>query len=351
MAARPLALMLCALGWLAHVGFADSSAAHAALVPQDLALIVNEADPLSVAVGDYYRRKRGIPAANVIRVRIDSTQETLAAETFATLRAQVRAQTPEGVQAYALTWTQPYRVECMSITTAFAAGFDSAFCSKGCDKTRLSPYFNSNSRQPHRDLGWRPTMSIAARDFRRAQQLIDRGAAAGQSSALGRAYLIETSDVHRNVRAATYADAKRMVGGMIDVQIVRTPALEDKPDVMFYFIGAAQVDKLETNRFLPGALGDHLTSFGGDLTGSRQMNSLRWLEAGATGSYGTVVEPCNFPGKFPNVGLLMQRYLAGETLLEAYWKSVAMPGQGLFIGDPLARPYGVRDVSSRVSSW
>ena len=35
----------------------------------------------------------------------------------------------------------------------------------------------------------------------------------------------------------------------------------------------------------------------------------------------------------------MEHYLRGETLIEAYWKSVAMPGQGIFIGDPLANPY------------
>jgi hypothetical protein len=35
----------------------------------------------------------------------------------------------------------------------------------------------------------------------------------------------------------------------------------------------------------------------------------------------------------------MHHYLAGETLIESYWKSVAMPGQGIFIGEPLARPY------------
>jgi hypothetical protein len=29
-------------------------------------------------------------------------------------------------------------------------------------------------------------------------------------------------------------------------------------------------------------------------------------------------------------------------LLEAYWKSVAMPGQGLFLGEPLARPFAGR---------
>ena len=35
----------------------------------------------------------------------------------------------------------------------------------------------------------------------------------------------------------------------------------------------------------------------------------------------------------------MAHYLQGETLIEAYWKSVLMPGQGLFIGEPLARPF------------
>jgi uncharacterized protein (TIGR03790 family) len=63
---------------------------------------------------------------------------------------------------------------------------------------------------------------------------------------------------------------------------------------MFYFVGAATVPNVEGTQFLPGAVADHLTSFGGMLTDSPQMSSLRWLEAGATGSYGAVVEPCNF---------------------------------------------------------
>ncbi len=32
-------------------------------------------------------------------------------------------------------------------------------------------------------------------------------------------------------------------------------------------------------------------------------------------------------------------YLRGDTLIEAYWKSVATPGQGIFIGEPLAAPF------------
>ena len=35
----------------------------------------------------------------------------------------------------------------------------------------------------------------------------------------------------------------------------------------------------------------------------------------------------------------MQAYLGGASLIEAYWKSVARPGEGLFIGEPLTAPF------------
>ena len=312
-----------------------------ALTARELGLIVNEADPLSVRVGEYYARARRIPAHNILRVRIEGGGKSLSSEQFAVLKADLDARTPATVQAYALTWVAPYRVECMSITSAFAFGFDRAYCGQGCALTRLSRYFDSDSHRPFSELGIRPTMSIAATNFDNARALIDRGLAAsvqarsGQSPP-GTAYLVETDDVARNVRAASYSDAGLLIAGRVPVQIVHTPGLKNRDDVLFYFIGAKSVPDLASNHFVPGPVGDHLTSTGGDLLGRRQMSSLRWLEAGATGSFGTVVEPCNATGKFPNVGLLMRRYLGGETLLEAYWKSVAMPGQGIFIGDPLA---------------
>jgi uncharacterized protein (TIGR03790 family) len=87
-------------------------------------------------------------------------------------------------------------------------------------------------------------------------------------------------------------------------------------------------------------MADHLTSSGGALTErGGQMSALAWLEAGATASYGTVVEPCNLPQKFPHPAVAIAHYLAGETLIEAYWKSVRMPGQGVFVGEPLAAPF------------
>src|SRR5439155_15366175 len=93
--------------------------------------------------------------------------------------------------------------------------------------------------------------------------------------------------------------------------------------------------------YLDGAIADHLTSWGGVMVvASGQTSALEWLSAGATGSYGTSTEPCSFRAKFPEPGVVIAHYLSGESLVEAYWKSVQMPGQGVFIGDPLARPFG-----------
>ena len=114
----------------------------------------------------------------------------------------------------------------------------------------------------------------------------------------------------------------------------------NKDDVMFYFTGTTNVEGLDSLHFLPGAMADHLTSAGGVLDGTNQMSSIKWLEAGATASYGTVTEPCNIPDKFPDPRVAISRYLRGDTVIEAYWKSVRMPGQGIFIGEPLARPFG-----------
>jgi uncharacterized protein (TIGR03790 family) len=229
----------------------------------------------------------------------------------------------------------------MSITTAFAAGFDPSFCAKGCVATRQSPYFNSGSWAPYRHYHWRPSMLLAGGSVDEVKKLIDRGVSADASAPTGTGYLLDTHDTARNVRAAVYKPLVDTFGKVFRLEHVQAEYIENKVDVMFYFTGKAIVPKMATNKFLPGAIADHLTSSGGLLNSTLgQMNVLRWLEAGATASFGAVVEPCNFPAKFPNPAIAIGRYLSGETLIEAYWKSVGMPGQGVFVGEPLARPFG-----------
>ena len=182
-------------------------------------------------------------------------------------------------------------------------------------------------------------MVLAAKDYVAATQLIDRGVAADYSQPKGSAYLLKTTDVARSSRAVFFPEVVKKFDAVFSVNYLQKNFIEKRPDVMFYFTGLTHVQKINRNNYLPGAIADHLTSTGGILVGSDQMSILEWLEAGATGSYGTVVEPCNFPEKFSNPGVLMDYYLRGNSLIEAYWKSVAEPGQGIFVGEPLAKPF------------
>jgi len=312
------------------------------LGPNELGVIVNDADPLSIEIARYYQAKRGIPEENIIHVRFPTGNTVMSRGEFEAVKVRVDQQTPTQVQAFALTWTHPYRVDCMSITTAFAVGFAKGYCAEGCVPTKTVPYFNSDSWAPYRHYGLRPTMSLAGKNAEETKKLIDRGVVSDGSQPTGSGYLVETSDKERSVRSVIFDAIVYQFGNRVKLNHIRADFIENKPDVLFYFTGLVDVPKLSSNTFIPGAIADHLTSTGGQLTDSGQMSSLRWLEAGATGSYGTVVEPCNFPGKFPNPGIVIRRYLNGETLIEAYWKSVEMPGQGIFIGEPLANPYASR---------
>lgn len=306
---------------------------------ETLGVVVNRASPLSQAIGAYYQQRRQIPNRNMIYVRFDPAGTTLSPEEFARIQREVERQVPRSVQAYALTWAAPYRVGCMSITSAFALGFDRAYCAQGCIATKTSPYFNSGSKLPYVDFKVRPTMAIAAQSILQAKALIDRGVESDGTRPRGTGYFLTTSDKARTVRSVLYPLLEQLGPGF-KRELVTADQLRDRSDVMAYFTGSTDVKDLKTNRFLPGAMADHLTSWGGALTDSGQMSSLRWIEAGATGSYGSVEEPCNFLQKFPHPVVALGRYLMGDTLIEAYWKSVAWPGQGIFIGEPLARPFG-----------
>jgi uncharacterized protein (TIGR03790 family) len=320
-------------------GFCIVSPAIAMNASKQLAIVVNADDPQSKRIADYYQIKRGIPDENIIRVNLPVDKKSIGREKFEQIYQQVKNSTPSHIQFYALAWSQPFRVGCMSITSAFAFGYDDAWCAKGCNSTRQSAYFNSATRKPYSDLGIRPTMMLAGSSVEQVRDMIDRGVESDASYPEGTAYLVSTSDKARNVRSHFYPQVVDKLSKRISTAVEETDALSGKNDVLFYITGLKQVEKIDSNQFVNGAIADHLTSAGGVLFGGRQMSILRWLEAGATASYGTVVEPCAFPQKFPHPTIVIDRYTRGEALIEAYWKSVAWPGQGLFVGEPLASPF------------
>ena len=306
---------------------------------EKLVVVVNGKDPESQKIADYYQQKRDIPDENIIVVEFPRGAIALNKPQFQKIYQQVLKKTPEHVQFYALAWRKTFRVGCMSITSAFAFGFDEKYCAKGCKTTQSSDYFNVVSRAPFDDFKVRPTIMLAGSSIEQVFAMIDRGVRADGMRPDGTAYLMSTTDKNRNARAQLYSQVIIGLGEHIKIQQVNANKLENKNDVMFYFTGLADVKGIKSNQFMDGAIADHLTSTGGVLSGTGQMSLFRWLDAGATASFGAVVEPCNFLQKFPHPGIVIDYYTRGETLIESYWKSVAWPGQGLFVGEPLASPF------------
>ncbi|MBE3028121.1 TIGR03790 family protein [Janthinobacterium sp. BJB1] len=323
----------------AGIAHAEAPPGAPGLQPSQLAIVINDAEPNSIEVGEYYRQAHAIPAANVVHVHIPNRPRKLSADQFAQLKERIDAQLKPAIQAVLMVWSAPYAVECNSITSAYTLGYDGAQCAKTCDPGKASRYFNSNVGQPYTDMGMRLSMLLPIDFVEEAKAVVDRGAVSGFAVPTASAYYLRTSEAARNSRAPFFPPAGEVRQRKLSIKNMAADSLEGARDIMVYQTGMAKVPKLATLHFLPGALADHLTSFGGDLQGTAQMSSQRWLEAGATASYGTVSEPCNYWQKFPNPTVLLRRYLAGVTAVEAYWGSVSWPAQGLFIGDPLAAPY------------
>ena len=314
------------------------------LTSDDIGLVINTADPYSVEVGAFYIVARKLAPEQVLRIALP-LRESLTPDEFKTFAAEVEAHFGAGTQALALAWSQPFAVGCNSITGALALGYDGALCQHSCNASRRSPYFDAATSRPYTDLILRPSMLLAARDVAGAKAMIRRGVAADASLGLRgappvNAFFVKTGDAARSVRAPDFPPPGLVRRFGVDVQVVTAQAIEDAKRVLLYETGRAQVDKLATLDWVPGALADHLTSFGGYLRGAAgQMSILDWIASGATASYGTVSEPCAHPQKFPHPQVLLLNYLQGATAIEAYWKSVAWPQQGVFIGEPLAAPF------------
>jgi uncharacterized protein (TIGR03790 family) len=200
-------------------------------------------------------------------------------------------------------------------------------------------------------------MQLAARSVPAALAMIERGIAADHSlsgptvaPAPAFAFLAATPDAARNVRERLFPPAGPVPGvPALEVVRVRSEALPPLHRILVYQTGLARVPAPLGGEWLPGALADHLTSFGGQLdrpAGEGQMTALDWIDAGATASYGTVTEPCNHVQKFPHPRLLIRAYAQGVSALEAYWRSVAWPAQGVLVGEPLAAPFAPRPTSA-----
>lgn len=355
---------------------------NSGLGPTQIGVVINDLDPQSVAVGAYYQKARHIPNENIIHVSFPVVS-SLPSAAFTALRNQVWAATPAEVQAYAVTWTYPWKIdgtwwaEGQAISSGFAHGYHTKWFSQrtppsdlSCQLTAQSSYYASNSKRPYNDLGIRPTMLLGGLTVKDVTDVIDRGVESDGTHPVGKNYLVRSSDPARNVRYPDFiltSQLPTILPGSVeylDYEVVggtvTTGYITNKPDIMGYFTGFGGLNlQYAGNTFLKGAVADNLTScfgywdFPSPTTDPYSLNSgcyqgasLAFLKAGATATSGTVVEPCNFTQKFPQTSIFLPQYQSGKSVIEAYTASVMRPGETNFAGEPLANPYAIEPTLS-----
>ena len=179
-----------------------------------------------------------------------------------------------------------------------------------------------------------------------AMDYLRRSASADGRQPKGTIYFMNNSDVRARTRLGLIEPAI----GVLKQQGVAAEMLQgklprNKDDVMGLLTGTAGFNwPSSKSTILPGAICEHLTSWGGvmgEFQGQTPLSA--FLRYGAAGSSGTVTEPYAIAAKFPSP-FMHVHYARGCSLAEAFYQSVAGPYQLLVVGDPLCMPWAQRPI-------
>ncbi|MDR3459110.1 MAG: TIGR03790 family protein [Verrucomicrobiae bacterium] len=324
-------------------------------------VVVNQNSANSVQLGNDYCELRGVPPQNLLRMTtwaggsINWSPADFQTNLLDPLLAMVAARGLTNQANFVLlSMDIPYRVmdgdNQNSTTSALFYGFKTNTAPvAGIDSCSL-PDASSNS-YAYSELSIRQAtpntavtnsflaMMLTDTNLAGAERILRHSVLADNTWPTQNVYLAKTTDPARNVRFVEFDNSvfeNQVIGNYAVSRMDTNSTLFTNLFGLLTGLGGLP---LYPDAFVPGAVGDSLTSFGGQiLENSGQTPSLAFLEAGAAGSYGTVVEPCNYTQKFPDaVDYFYQA--RGFSLAEAYYQSVLNPFEGLFIGEPLVAPF------------
>ncbi len=322
-------------------------------------VVVNQHSTNSLQLGNDYCEQRGVPPQNLLRMTnwtggsINWNLGDFQTNLLNPLLSMVanRGLTNQA-QFVLLSMDIPYRVtdgsSYNSTTAALFYGFKTnsdpilGTCSLPDNSSNSYAYSELPFSQAPPDTAITNSflaMMLTDTNLATAEATLARSVAADYSHPTQTVYLAKTTDGIRNVRFIEFDNSvfENQVIGNDAVTRINTDSTSFTN--LFGLLTGLSNYLLPTNGFEAGAVGDSLTSFGGYiLESSGQTPALAFLEAGASGSYGTVVEPCNYTQKFPDpVDYFYQA--RGFSLAEAYYQSLLNPFEGLFVGEPLAAPF------------
>jgi uncharacterized protein (TIGR03790 family) len=337
-------------------------------------VVINQSSTNSVQLGNAYCEQRGVPPQNVLRMTGWTTVADMWSRTDfeAYLRDPLlgmlasRGLTNQAVYAL-LSMDIPFTVSdngsYNSTTSALFYGFKSntppplVCLPASCSLPDASSNSYAFSEMPFREAlpNTAATNSFLAMmltddTLAGAESILARGVASDSTFPTQAVYLARTFDADRSVRFVEFDNAifaSRVRG---DNSLIRTNTGSTSSTNLLGLQTGLMILTLPANAFVPGAMGDSLTSYAGIIFGDSggQTTLKAFLHAGAAGSYGTITEPCNYLQKFPDPRNYFYQY-RGFGLAESYYQSIQNPYLGLLVGEPLSAPFarpGTADWSS-----
>ena len=330
----------------------------------NVVVVANQNSSNSLQLANYYCERRGVPPQNVVRINWTGGKDIWTKSNFESsllnplLATLASRQLTNQIDYVVLLMDIPYRVTetngANATTAALFYGFktdDCTVCPAGIPSCNL-PAASSNSYAAG-DLIFRSTppgtaptnfltVMLTSSNLAQAKAVVDHAVASDGTFPTQTVFLVKSTDPARNVRYQSFDNAIFNTGLRGDYSMQRTnTATPNGLSQLLGYQNGVQNMSLGTNVFTPGALADNLTSYGGDIFRTADhLLALAFLNAGAAGSYGTVVEPCNYLEKFPSP----QNYFyqaRGFNIAECYYQSLTNPYQGLIVGEPLAAPFAL----------
>ncbi|HUC86248.1 MAG TPA: TIGR03790 family protein, partial [Candidatus Acidoferrales bacterium] len=271
-------------------------------------VVVNQNSTNSVQLGNDYCEQRGVPPQNVLRLTnwaggsINWSPADFQNDLQNPLLAMVNERgLTNQAEFVLLSMDIPYRVTDgsneNSTTSALFYGFKTngqpvdGFASCSLPDNSSNSY--AFSELPFNDAlpNTAVTNSFLAMmltdvSLDDAENTLRRGVAADSSYPTQMVYLAKTSDVDRNVRFVEFDNAVFENQVVSNFAVTRINTDETASTNLFGLETGLASETLNSNTFVPGALGDTLTSFAGYiLDPADQTTALAYLEAGASASY------------------------------------------------------------------
>lgn len=369
----------CILGALAGLAALPGTHALAGGTAENALLLIDPSSVDSMYIGNYYRNARNIPDANVLYLDPDAPNYTAfrATQLVGFLGELDQRRTLDHIDYVVVTPGNSFYVSAPGLVTdgcspvtrfamssAYAMAYIVDDVLAGPTQGLPNRYYSTTTTLPRgfeSSISWlngNPSTDATARRYfigallgyinpsgnsvQEIVAMIDRSVGADGTRPAGTFYFMNnTGDSARNVRANQYAAATSALTGLGAASEVIIGTLPiGRQDVLGCITGFAN-DNIDAQNMtlIPGCFADHLTSYAATLDNASQTKLSQWIRKGASGSAGTVEEPCNYPGKFVNARL-HPFFFQGMSLGEAYLRtSQFVPFQSLLYGDPLTRTF------------